>query len=427
MRPLERGFINYYSKQGKCIMKIKVHKGLSWALTLCMIFMLLPMSVLAEDSTVANVSTAEAFQTAVATTAVTTINITGNFDTTQKLVVSRPMTINGNSNTITFAGDEVGWQGNYVLEVYNTTDVTIGNIKLTGGDAALLVNGSAVTLTGTIDVSGNAFGGIETGLGSGLETQPTLTVTDATLVNSTEIYGQPTIWEDGVAANRVIGCTFTKITKGIQPQYYLDANNAVDPDAPIADIAPLTISVNNVGTISGDTATAEGTLSYYLVSEDKQETIDSWNVETADSGVADALGVSAETSKPTLAFADNGKYLVVVETKDSKVVAAGQSAVIDIDSPYTITEISAETTGGAGITRTIATTGTNGTQYLVVQITEGTGDGAHVSVVMVKADDSVTISYKTTAMVQAWLTDGMPTLSGSTATGATIYDTETAE
>ncbi|WP_369284190.1 hypothetical protein, partial [Oscillibacter sp. GMB15532] len=98
-----------------------------------------------------------------------------------------------------------------------------------------------------------------------------------------------------------------------------------------------------------------------------------------------------------------------------------------IDSPYTITEIGAEAIGGAGITRTITTNGTDGNQYLVVQMTEGTGANAHVSVVMVKANDSIEVSYKTTAAVQVWLTNGMPALNGSEATGVTIFDTKTAE
>jgi hypothetical protein len=205
------------------------------------------------------------------------------------------------------------------------------------------------------------------------------------------------------------------------------AGNRVGPiTTNVDDIADLIIAVSNDGTISGntDTGTVGASFSYFLVSESQQSVIDTWNVETSADGIAAALEVSTQNGeKPTLAFSDNGKYLVVVEIKDSKVVAAGQSAVIDIDSPYTIAEISTEATGGAGITRTITTTGIDGSQYLVVQITEGTGADAHVSVVMVKAEDCVTISYKTTATVQAWLTDGMPTLSGSDATGATIYDT----
>ncbi|WP_369282204.1 pectate lyase-like adhesive domain-containing protein, partial [Oscillibacter sp. GMB15532] len=316
-------------------MKTKVHKGLSWLMALCMTVMLLPVSVLAEEvPAVADVSTAEEFQAAVENTAVTTINITANFDAAQKLVVRRPVTINGNSKTITFTGDEGGWQGNYVLQVYNTTNVTISNINLTGGDAALFVNGSTVALTGTIDVSGNAFGGIEAGKGSGVETQPVLTVSDNTaLVNSTEAYGFPTIWEDGVEDNRVFGGgTFTKITKGSQPQYYLIESNAVDPETPVADIADLTIAVSSDGVISGDEAKADGTLAYYLVSDDKQSVIDGWNVETSADDIADDLGATAEEGKPALTIENNGKHLVVIETKDGKVVAAGQSAAINIEA-----------------------------------------------------------------------------------------------
>ena len=103
-----------------------------------------------------------------------------------------------------------------------------------------------------------------------------------------------------------------------------------EPQEP-AKIAQLEIAVDEEsGAISGDTATAGGMLSYYLVSEDKADTIAAWTAETADTQVAADLGVSAEAEKPTPTEADNTKYLLVVETKDGKVVAAGQSAAIHI-------------------------------------------------------------------------------------------------
>ena len=62
----------------------------------------------------------------------------------------------------------------------------------------MLVGSSDVTLKGTIDVSGNAFGGIEVSKGSELERMPSLDATEATLVNTDEKVTLPTVWEDGV-------------------------------------------------------------------------------------------------------------------------------------------------------------------------------------------------------------------------------------
>lgn len=105
-----------------------------------------------------------------------------------------------------------------------------------------------------------------------------------------------------------------------------------------ADIADLTIAVDETGSISGDTPTAGGNLSYYIVSDSKQSAIDSWTTESDDALVADNLGVAAESSKPTLTADDhNGKFLVVVEMKDGKVLAAGQSAAINISPSATST------------------------------------------------------------------------------------------
>jgi phage host-nuclease inhibitor protein Gam len=192
---------------------------------------------------IANVKDLEEFKAALADASKSLINLTADFTTTEKILVSRDdVTINGNNKTITFTGDETGWQGNYVLHVYNTTGVTIKDIKLTGGDAALLVNGSEVTLTGAIDVSGNEFGGIESSKGVGVEKDPKLTVTGATFTNTSEAYGLPTIWEDQIEGTVVVAdeqFTVNEEVREGQVQYYLDAQNAVDPNAHIANVKDL--------------------------------------------------------------------------------------------------------------------------------------------------------------------------------------------
>ena len=92
--------------------------------------------------------------------------------------------------------------------------------------------------------------------------------------------------------------------------------------------------------------------------------------------------------------------------------------------------ISSETNGGAGKLRTVNVKGTyDGTRYLVAQITEGSGDSARVSVVIATlngVDPSVILSYKTSAAVEILITDGIPDLTGGSATGATIISSASA-
>lgn len=123
------------------------------------------------------------------------------------------------------------WSSTYCMQVYNGT-YTIRNCTLKGGNAGLLVNGANATLDGTIDISGNKFGGIEVskGAASGLENS-TLNVNGATLVNTTEAYGKPTIWTDG-EGNTVNGVEAMFANSEVKPnqvQYYLVEANSKAP------------------------------------------------------------------------------------------------------------------------------------------------------------------------------------------------------
>ncbi|MBU3146283.1 ice-binding family protein [Clostridium sp. CF012] len=199
------------------------------AVTLIMNTVVAPAETTVDVSDVANLTE---FKAALANTAIKTINVISSFETTEKIIVSRPVTINGGSKMIKFTGDVAGWQGNYVIEVYNTKGVNIDDIKLIGGDAALLVNGSDVTLTGRIDVSGNEYGGIEVSKGTVADLQnSTLTVTETgTLVNVTEAYSLPTIWlarGQGTVKGVNAPVTTSLTIKTYQTQYYLVDTNAV--------------------------------------------------------------------------------------------------------------------------------------------------------------------------------------------------------
>lgn len=150
---------------------------------------------------IANVATLEDFKAALADETKTLINLTADFSTNEKILIDRAVTINGNNHTITFVNDAEGWQGNYVLHVYKATGVTIKDIKLTGGDAALYANGSEVTLEGTVDITGNEFGGIEVSQGKDVTNLPKLTVTGAITYQSPDSDIKPVIWIDGRQTN----------------------------------------------------------------------------------------------------------------------------------------------------------------------------------------------------------------------------------
>jgi len=170
------------------------------------------------------------------------ITISDNISVATKVIINKPLTINGGSNTVTFSSDAIGgWSGNYVFHVYNTTGVVIKDITLTSGDAGLLVNGSSVILEGSVDVSGNEFGGIEVSNNSTF-------VSTGTLTNTDETYGLPTIWQDG-GTNTLTVSGLTEITKGSQKQYYkvLENTNTVTVTTEAQLVAAL--ADTNISTI----------------------------------------------------------------------------------------------------------------------------------------------------------------------------------
>ncbi len=131
-----------------------------------------------------------------------TIELGKDINTTQKINITREVTIDGHNHTLKYTGKFNGtddfktWAGIYVLQVYKVS-ATIKDIKLTGGNAGLLINGADVELAGTIDVSGNGFGGIELGQGVDVKTTPKIELDkDVNLVNTTETKDSPTLWAD---------------------------------------------------------------------------------------------------------------------------------------------------------------------------------------------------------------------------------------
>lgn len=146
--------------------------------------------------------------------------------TGQNLVALKDATIENVTVENTVATED--WSSTYGIQCYNGT-YTLKNVTSKGGNAGILVNSSNVTLQGTIDVSGNKFGGIEVSKSSSPQLpNATLNINGATIVNTTEEYAKPTIWTDG-EGNTVNGAeamfTNSEVKEG-QVQYYLVESNS---------------------------------------------------------------------------------------------------------------------------------------------------------------------------------------------------------
>ena len=151
-----------------------------------------------------------------------TFNSTG-----QNLVAINPCIIENVVVSNTSGSTEV-WNSTYGIQCYNG-DYIVKNCTVNGCNGGILVNSSTVTLEGTIDVSDNKFGGIEVSKSSTLERHSVLNINGASLVNTTEEYGKPTIWTDG-EGNTVNGAENlyqNDSVKENQVQYYLDESNSI--------------------------------------------------------------------------------------------------------------------------------------------------------------------------------------------------------
>ncbi len=175
----------------------KKFKG-KFAVMLLLISIVPFLNVKAASNTVNN---QEELKSALEDKSITTITLGKDIETTEKINILRDVTIDGNNHTIKYVGtfgkdggkDNKVWGSIYVLQAYKST-ITLKDIKLSGGNAALLANGSTVRLQGKIDVSGNGFGGIELSQGTGVDTTPHLIIDDAQIVNTTENKNAPTLW-----------------------------------------------------------------------------------------------------------------------------------------------------------------------------------------------------------------------------------------
>lgn len=166
---------------------------------------------------------------------------------TGDLDLSGTTNFNGNGKTITFeeSGKSVIFSQSATVEnvtVENSTEdnstptmkvsngtYTIKNCTLKGGESGLSVEGATVNLEGTVDVSGNISSGIRVSGTVSRSTGATLNINGATLVNSSEAYGKPTIIAE--QGTNVTGAdSMIDVQLGTQTNYYLNEENSKKTD-----------------------------------------------------------------------------------------------------------------------------------------------------------------------------------------------------
>lgn len=190
----------------------------------------------------------------------TSIEISGPIDMSKETQINHKVNIDGNNQPIstsaegkvfTFlngaqcdnliiesSADNSKWNSSYGIHFY-TANNSLNNATIKGFNAAILINGGELKLNGTINISGNTFGGIEVSKGtvSGLQSS-LLDINNAKIINNSEEYGKPTIWIDGITddigkvigANNMTQIIFTKEDGTQQIHYYLKPENAIEPE-----------------------------------------------------------------------------------------------------------------------------------------------------------------------------------------------------
>ena len=200
-------------------------------LVLLFVALVIPFYVNAESKTV---KTEEELKNAVADSTVSEIVLGDDIEILGKINITRDLTLDGNGHSITYVGkffeklDSEGSDDNtiwskkssdgtagavYVIQVYKA-NVEIKDIVLAGGNRGLGINGSVVTLDGTIGFVNNGFQDIELSNGKDVTGIPTLKLTDNAIVttdNETDKVESWLIYVDGVEAS-VNGKTFSADT-----------------------------------------------------------------------------------------------------------------------------------------------------------------------------------------------------------------------
>lgn len=183
------------------------------------------------------------------------INITADLEINARLNVTRPLTINGGSKTVTVATD-LGTDNSkkqalaILAEGVTVRDLTINSAGLAAGatvyngaaafnnvsllnskNAALIVNGSTVTVVG-LKTSGSVWGAVNVDPGAGV-TRPSVFTFDAT----SSFAEDPGVWTDGknvtdevpVTVTPPAGWEMTVVKNGVKVWALAEPPVSVDP------------------------------------------------------------------------------------------------------------------------------------------------------------------------------------------------------
>ncbi len=201
--------------------------------------------VVNQQVTDASVKTFKELKAAINNPKVKNISIQKDIKVEQTLKISSEKHINGNGYTLSGV---TSWRGDnsHALQFMKTVG-SLTNISIKGADAAVYVDGSTVTLSGKIDVSGNKLGGIIISGTSGAKTQTLVKIVNANLVNRDEANHKPTIIEERIertdVTNKVVGYEGMyvdynqKSAKHLQRFYYL--NHKLRAPNPIVSPNPI--------------------------------------------------------------------------------------------------------------------------------------------------------------------------------------------
>jgi len=362
-------------------MKTRIRKGIAALMALCMMLMMMSVTVFAAapiQLTIENPTLTLSKLFDGSTTAAVTAGTLSGVVAPDEVIVSAVATYDtrtvGTNKTITvvytLAGSDAG---QYIKPVDFTVD--------TGEITALQLTITSPTLTLVKAYDGNTIAAVTPGALS------IVVAPDAVTVSAVATYNTA-----AVGTNKVITVAFT-LAGANAANYIKPVNYVVTTGAAITfEMTALTAAITaEVGAVHTSPV-------YKLTQTDY--TASSWAAYTDK--IAAAIVVEADVN-------------ATQSEVDTATTAIGTSKT-ELVRAYTLNCGVETSTGGAGHTRTITIGGANAGslagKYLVVQFTQGAGNAAKVSVVMISpVSTNVTVSYQVGGTaVEAWLTGGMPDL-----------------
>ena len=199
---------------------------------------------------VANVTTQTELEAALANSDITTINLINSISVDKSIIIDRSVAINGNNNTMSLTTVTSG--NNQVLKTYNGEEeitVELKDIKLTGANAALIVLDNSKVIATNVDVSGNAWGGIE------VKNVATSSLIATGITNTSEEEGHATIWVDETTVEEMLAIISFEDKVAIdvegsegqsQAQYYLSQSGNLNDSSDNDNIYNAAQSVTNI-------------------------------------------------------------------------------------------------------------------------------------------------------------------------------------